>query len=148
MTVKSTARAMRVGALILWGLVVAVPAAAMQTASATALGTVHLAQAVKANGQDLAAGTYTLRLSSESVTPVAGQPAGSEQWVEFVKNGKVVGKELATKIAPADVKQVAKMAPPAAGANKVQVLKGADYVRIWMNRSGTQYLVHLPAVAK
>ena len=28
------------------------------------------------------------------------------------------------------------------------MLKGADYVRVWINRAGTHYLVHLAAVPK
>jgi hypothetical protein len=27
----------------------------------------------------------------------------------------------------------------------VQTLKGADYLRLWLNDNGTQYLVHLEA---
>ena len=147
MALKSTARAISVSAVILCGLFVATPAGA-QLAPAASLGTVNLSQAVKANGQDLAAGTYTLRLSSDTVAPVVGQAPDSAQWIEFVRGGKVVGKELATKVSAADVKSIAEMTPPAAGASKVQMLKGADYVRIWVNKAGTHYLVHLAAVPK
>jgi hypothetical protein len=125
---------------------------ALATASAQtpgqSLGSVRLTQTVKANGQDLPAGTYTLRLTSDAVAPVVGQSPDAAQWVEFVQGGQVKGKELATKVAAAEVKQIAKMAPPAAGASKVQMLKGADYVRVWLNRAGTHYLVHLSTTAK
>jgi hypothetical protein len=134
-------------AVLFLGFVAAMPAGAAQNAG-TSLGSVTLSQAVKANGQDLAAGTYTLRASSDTVAPVVGQAPDSAQWVEFVRGGKVVGRELATKVSAADVKEIAKMAPPAAGAAKVQTLKGADYVRIWVNRAGTHYLLHLAAVPK
>ena len=147
MAFKSAARAVRVALMILCGLMVAVPNAAAQAAGAS-LGTVNLSHAVKANGQDLPAGTYTLRVSTDAVTPVVGQATDSAQWVEFVKGGKVAGKELATKVSAADVKSIAEMTPPAAGASKVQMLKGADYVRIWVNRAGTHYLVHLATTAK
>jgi hypothetical protein len=40
------------------------------------------------------------------------------------------------------------MAPPAAGTAKVQTLKGADYVRVWINKGGTNYLVHLGSAGK
>ena len=106
------------------------------------LGSVRLPHAVVANGQPLPAGTYAVRLSPEAVTPVVGQN-GSEHWVEFVQRGEVKGKELASVVKPADVKAVAKITPPSAGAARVQMLRGADYLRVWLNRSGTQYLVHL-----
>src|SRR5262245_51647381 len=107
------------------------------------LGSVQLPRAVVANGQPLPAGTYTLRLSNDAVTPVVGQAPESAKWVEFVQGTAVKGRELATVVGAPDVKAVAKMAPPAAGSAKVQLLRGADYLRIWFNRAGTQYLVHL-----
>jgi hypothetical protein len=113
--------------------------------SGTSLGTVRIPHAVTANGQTLAAGTYTVRLSSEAVTPVVGQAPGSEQWVEFVQKGQVKGRELASVVKPEDVKAVAKGTPPAPGKARVQTLKGADYLRLWLNDNGTQYLVHLEA---
>ena len=93
MALKSTARVLSVSAVILCGLFVVTPAAA-QLAPAASLGTVSLPQAVKANGQDLAAGTYTLRLSDDAVAKVVGQAPDSAQWVEFVRGGKVAGKEI------------------------------------------------------
>ncbi|MEO7193025.1 MAG: hypothetical protein ABI051_18410 [Vicinamibacterales bacterium] len=107
------------------------------------LGSARLPQQVTANGQSLPAGSYTLRLSNDAVTPVVGQPAGTERWVEFVQGGQVKGKELASVVTAAEVKEVAKMAPPSSGSSKVQTLKGADYLRVWLNSGGTHYLVHL-----
>jgi hypothetical protein len=103
---------------------------------------VRFPRAVVANGQPLAAGSYTVRLTGDPVTPVVGQK-DSERWVEFVQGGQVRGKELASVVAPADIKAVAEMTPPAAGTSKVQMLRGADYLRVWVNRGGTHYLVHL-----
>jgi hypothetical protein len=143
MALRSSAQRFGVALAALCALAVVTPAA--QTAG-TSLGTVKLPQMVKANGQD--PGTYSLRLTSDAVTPVVGQSPDAAQWVEFVQEGKVKGKEMATKVSAADVKTIAKMPPPAAGGSKVQVLKGADYVRIWLNRAGTHYLVHLAAVPK
>jgi len=108
-----------------------------------ALGSVQVPRAVVANGQPLPAGTYTLRLSNDAVTPVVGQSPEAAKWVEFVQGTTVKGKELASVVSPADVKAVAKITPPAPGSAKVQVLRGADYLRVWFNRAGTQYLVHL-----
>src|SRR5919109_1437490 len=106
------------------------------------LGTVRLPRAVMANGQSLAAGTYSARLSTETVSRVVGQPPESTRWVEFVQDGQVKGRELATVVPPADVKQVAKGTPPPQGSARVQTLRGGDYLRVWLNRAGTQYLIH------
>lgn len=126
---------------------VAVMAALTITATAQqaaqALGTVRLPRAVVANGQPLPAGTYTLRLSSDPVTAVSGQGPDAAKWVEFVQSGQVKGKELASVVAPADVKVVAKRTPPADGHPLVQMLKGADYLRVWVGHNGAQYLIHL-----
>lgn len=107
------------------------------------LGSVRIPVSVRANGQPLAPGTYTLRISSEPVTPVVGQGPDSEKWVEFVQAGVVKGKELASVVAPADVKVVAKRTPPAAGQPVVHTLRGNDYLRVWVNKDGSQYLLHL-----
>jgi hypothetical protein len=40
---------------------------------------------------------------------------------------------------------VVKDAPPGNGGSKVQVLRGNDYVRVWINKGGNHYLIHLPA---
>ncbi len=100
MTPKS--RMARLVGLIAVGLLVSPFVVAAQTGES--LGTVRLPQSVMANGQALAAGTYTARLSTENVSRVVGQPADSTRWVEFVQGGQVKGRELATVVAPADVK--------------------------------------------
>jgi len=30
---------------------------------------------------------------------------------------------------------------------RVDMLKGNDYVRVWINRAGTNYIIHLPPAA-
>jgi hypothetical protein len=121
-------------------------AVSMATLSAQAapevLATVRIPQAVTANGQPLPAGTYGVRVSSEKVAPVVGQGPDAARWVEFVQGGQVRGKELATVVAPADVKAVAKRTPPAEGVGLVHVLRDG-VVRVWVNHGGSQYLVHL-----
>jgi hypothetical protein len=118
-------------------------AAARPAASGNTLGTVKLAKGVVANGEALSPGTYTLRLVDDAVTPVVGQSTEGEHWVEFVQSGQVKGKELASVVAPPDVKTVAKGKPPAAGTVRVEELKGGDYLRVWFNHAGTSYLIHL-----
>jgi len=43
-----------------------------------------------------------------------------------------------------EITQVQKDTPPHAGAAKVEMLKGGDYVRVWINKGGNHYLIHLP----
>jgi hypothetical protein len=111
--------------------------------SATTLGSIRLPKAVSANGQALPAGTYTVRLAGEAATPGKGQTAELSKWCEFVQGGQVKGKELCTVLSASEVSAVVKDAPPASGSSKVQMLKGNDYLRVWINRGGTHYLVHL-----
>lgn len=96
-----------------------------------------------ADGKALPAGSYSIRVSSAAVTPVAGQPAGSEKWVEFVQDGQVKGRELATVISAADAKTVIDGTAPAANSAKVELLRGGEYLRVWANHDGNHYLIHL-----
>jgi len=111
-----------------------------------ALGSVSLRKAVKADGKPLPAGTYQLRLTGQQATPDAkGQTDAAERWVEFVRGGKVVGREVVTIVPQAEIALVQKDTPPARNGAKVETLKGGDYVRVWINRGGNHYLIHLPA---
>lgn len=116
----------------------------------TALGSVNLPRAVMANGQKLSAGAYQVRLTAEQAQPsVPG--IQMERWVEFVRGGKAVGREVASIIPQGEMKDL-QTGPdqggrPGSGAAKVELLKGDEYLRVWINRGGVNYLVHLP-VAK
>jgi len=113
-----------------------------------ALGTVSLSKAVKADGKTLPAGTYQVRLTAQQETPDAtGQAAPAERWVEFVRGGKVLGREVVTIVPQAEIALVQKDTPPGRNGSKVETLKGGDYVRVWINRGGNYYLIHLPANA-
>jgi hypothetical protein len=110
------------------------------------LGSVRITQSVKADGKPLAPGTYTVRLTTQTATPDApGQTEALERWAEFVQGGQVKGREVVTIIPQAEIAQVQKDAPPRPNASKVELLKGGDYVRVWINRAGNHYLIHLPA---
>ena len=65
--------------------------------------------------------------------------------MEFVKGGKVAGREVVTIIPQSEIAQVQKDTPPKANGSKVETLKGGDYVRVWINKGGNYYLIHLPA---
>ncbi len=120
------------------------PAAAAQPAgSVVNLGTVNIPRAVKADGQALAAGAYQVRVTETPASPpAAGQTPQYERWAEFLRGGKVVGREVVTIVPASDIKQVAEMTPPPAGGARADVLKGNDYLRLWINRGGNHYLIH------
>ncbi len=108
-----------------------------------ALGSVRLNRAVTADGKALPAGTYTLRRSTDAVTPVVGQGADHAVWVEFVQGGQVKGRELASVVPSAEAQAVIKGRAPGANTSRVDLLKGGEYLRVWSNRGGNHYLIHL-----
>jgi hypothetical protein len=118
----------------------------------TALGSVTLPRSVMADGKTLAAGTYTVRLTAQSAQPtVPGQLPDMNRWVEFVQGGTVRGREVVS-IIPADEVKDTQPGPDleagksrvGRGSSRVETLKGGDYIRVWINRGGNNYLVHLP----
>lgn len=129
----------------------ALPAADLSAQSATtrgtSLGSVTLNKKVMADGQPLPAGTYQVRLTSEKPTPGVGQSPDAEQYVEFVRGGKVVAREVATVVSNTDIGTIVKNRKPAMNGVRVETLKGNDYVRVWINRGGNNYLINLPTGA-
>jgi hypothetical protein len=117
------------------------------------LGSVTLPRGVTADGKPLAKGTYTVRLTAQAAQPtVAGQLPDLNRWVEFVQGSAVKGREVVSIIPADEVSQTVQgpdletgKAPRA--AVKVQMLKGNDYLRVWISRAGIQYLIHLPPTA-
>lgn len=117
-------------------------------AGATSLGSVRIPRAVTADGKPLPRGTYQVRLTAEEAKPeVAGQDAKLSRWVEFVQGGQVRGREVVSIVPQAEIAQVAKGRTPATGASRVELLKGNEYLRVWINRGGNHYLIHLPTGA-
>ena len=124
-------------------------AAAMVPAGELALGTVRVPKGLKADGKELPAGTYRVRLTPEEAPSKApGATPAYERYVEFLQGTQVKGREVVS-IIPADEVKDTQPGPdlpgkaPRAGA-RVDVLKGGDYVRVWITRSGVQYLIHMP----
>jgi hypothetical protein len=115
-------------------------------AGETALGSVRIPRAVMADGKPLSAGTYNVRLTTQPAQPqVAGQLM--ERWVEFVQGGQVRGREVVSIVPAAEMKDLnsgAKGPRPAAGSSRVEMLKGDEYLRVWINRGGVNYLIHMP----
>ncbi len=117
----------------------AVPSGAIE------LGTVRIPRRVMANGETLAAGTYQIRVTPQEAQPeAAGQTPSYERWVEFVQGGEVRGKDVLSIVPSSEIGDVAESSVPAAGSSKVELLKGNDYLRIWINRDAVNYLIHLP----
>jgi hypothetical protein len=112
--------------------------------SAQALGTVNLPKSVIADGKPLPAGTYQVRLTGDAPAPGVGQSVRGEQWVEFIRSGSVAGRELATVIPASEIAAVAKGPAPRVNSARVDLLKGDEYVRVWINRGSEHYIVHLP----
>ena len=114
-----------------------------QAGGAVNLGSVRIPRDVKGGGQALPAGTYQVRVTETPATPPApGQTPQYERWAEFLRNGKVVAREVVTVVPASDIKQVAEQTPPPAGGYRAEILKGNDYLRLWINRGGNHYLVH------
>ena len=115
-------------------------------AGETALGSVNIPRSVKADGKDLKAGTYQVRLTAQAASPaVPGQTM--ERWVEFVQGGKVVGREVVSIVPAAEVKDLQPgpdATPSSRAGSKVEMLKGNEYLRVWINRAGVNYLIHMP----
>jgi hypothetical protein len=132
-------------AALVMSLAAPVAPLAAQSNTTTSLGSVTIRHKVTAEGQPLAPGTYQVRLSNDEVQPVAGQTPGSERYVEFVRAGKVVAKAMATVVPDSEIKTIAKGPQPPRGGSRVDLLKGNDYVRVWINRGGNNYMIHLPA---
>ena len=116
---------------------------AMEQSSSVNLGAVRIPRDVKGDGQALPAGTYQVRVTETPANPpAAGQTPQYERWAEFMRNGKVVAREVVTVVPAGDIKQVAEQNPPPAGGYRAEVLKGNDYLRLWINRGGNHYLIH------
>lgn len=147
----------RTGLVVLMSGVLLAGSAGAQTtpqgqvpAAATALGSVSLPRGVLADGKPLRAGTYQVRLTADAAQPaVAGQQM--ERWVEFLRGGAVAGREVVSIIPAAELKDLnsqAKGPKPAAGGTRVEMLKGDEYLRVWINRRGVNYLIHLPPIGR
>jgi hypothetical protein len=111
---------------------------------AGAVMSVRIPKQVMADGKALPAGTYQLRVTDQSPSPVVGQTPAETRWVEFVQGGQVKGREVGTIKSTTEAKRIAKQGLPGVGQAKIQTLFGNDYLRVWINKGGTNYLVHLP----
>jgi hypothetical protein len=135
----------------LWTMVLSVTALLPLSVSAqstpvadAALGTVRITAAVRAGGKPLPTGSYELRLSSERPAPNRGQGADSQRYVDFVANGVVVGRDVAEVLRDADLPPTGASTQPVADGVRVELLRGGEFLRISVRRTGVRYLIHLP----
>lgn len=117
------------------------------TSSNMSLGSVHIAKKVMADGKPLSPGTYQVRLTTDEPKPGVGQTPSAERYVEFLKGGKVVGREVATVVPAEEIGKIAKGARPKPGSATFELLKGGDYSRVWINKGGTNYIINFPVGA-
>jgi hypothetical protein len=138
-------------AVLVGSLVAGVSAQSAQQGQApageTALGSVRLTRSVMADGKPLKAGTYQVRLTSQDASP-AVPGIKMERWVEFLQGGKVAGREVVSIVPASELKDLMpgpdSLPRAASGSARVEMLKGDDYVRVWINRGGVHYLIHMP----
>jgi hypothetical protein len=83
-----------------------------------------------------------MRLTGEHVDPLPGQSVDAEQVVEFVKDGRVVARDVA-QVMPGPTGAVGTSGGASSQA-RVERLKADDFVRVSMNREGERFLVFLP----
>ncbi len=114
-------------------------------AEATPVARVQLPHAVLADGKRLSARTVDVRLTTQRPAPVPGTTADAACWMQFFRNGQMLGRELATIVPAADLPSIAKGPVPTRNHARVDRLAGDDYYRIWINHENTHYLINLPA---
>ena len=105
------------------------------------LGTVRITQSVMVGGTTLQPGTYELRDTGQHGTPLPGQSADAQAWVEFMQNGMVVAKDLAELMTPEGT--TVGTSGGRTTRPKLEQLKGGDFLRISGYHDGERYLIHM-----
>jgi hypothetical protein len=117
-------------------------------ASPSVLGSVRLTHAVIAdNGRPLAAGLYQIRLTDDEPKPAIGKSPNARRWIEFVRGGRVVVREVATIVSAKEIGTITKRPPLLANESRLDALEDGNYVRISINWKGTNYIINMPPAA-
>lgn len=123
-------------------------AAGEDAATRAVRGGFDLPRRAYATGQPLEPGPYRVRLTDESAPAVDQEPPTTTRWVEFLheEDGATAGRTLATVVPDSEMEEIAVDWMPRNQVRVDELLEG-DYVRVWLNRSGSSYLVHMPTSA-
>jgi len=111
--------------------------------TARVLTTVRIGTAVTAGGTPLPVGAYEIRLTGERPAPLAGQQQSSQEWVEFVADGKVVAREAAEILDDDDLEAAGDGSQRVKSGTRVELLKGGEFLRISVKRERERYLIYL-----
>jgi hypothetical protein len=118
--------------------------AAGSKVDANILTTVRISAPVTAGGTSLAAGTYEFRLTGERPVPPIGHPQNAQEWIEFVRDGRVIAHEAAEILYDDDLPSDGASAQKARLGTRVEMLKGGEFLRISVKRERDCYLIYLP----
>jgi hypothetical protein len=105
---------------------------------------VQIPVAVLADGKPLPPGKYNVRFTGEPSAPLPGQPAGAQQSVELLADGKVVAREIAEVLKDEDLPAEGASSQHVQNGTRVEMLKGGEFLRISVKREGARYLLYLP----
>ena len=120
-----------------------------ELAARVSRGAVILPRAVVLDGERLGAGEYQVRLTDEGATPVEGEGPERTRWVELRQGDAVVGRALAWVVPDAEIVEITEPNDwRPRNETRVNELVEGDYVRLWINREGSSYLVHLPTASR
>jgi hypothetical protein len=113
------------------------------TGAGDILAIVDITARVTAGGYPLPAGTYEIRLTTERPTPLPGASAHAQQRVEFLRDGKVVAREIAEVLDDDDLPSIGLSSHRVTSGTRVELLQGGEFLRISVKRGRERYLLHL-----
>ena len=112
-------------------------------------GAVILPRPVVLDGERLGVGEYQVRVTDEGATPIEGEGPEQTRWVELRQGDAVVGRALAWVVPDEEIVEITEPNDwRPRNETRVNELLEGDYVRLWINREGNSYLVHLPTVPR
>lgn len=133
------------GITVLLGHAASAPVARMAqpTPPDTILAVVDLPFAVWAFETILPAGEYGIRHVEAPPRFEEGRTVCGSCWMEFLERDVVRGREQATIIGKDEAAMLFKGPRPPDDGARLDVLDGGAYVRIWINRGRTDYVISL-----
>ena len=131
-----------------FALIVPVAAHHETAGKSHAVATVTIAEPVKADGKQLAPGTYEVWILNDQPDVKAGAPSSAQRVVELHQNGKAVAREIA-EVFTSGERPVGTSGATGSRMGKavVQKLQGGEFLRIAITDAGARYLIHLPTAS-